>query len=741
MPKKKSSPPKRSPQRDFKSPRQNDSASGSSFIFTDRSGKVHGRGKGVEHRQERPEARAPKRERPRDHRPQQQLAEGRVLRGTVDKNRKGFGFIQFQDRKIEDLFLPPHLADSTFHGDRVEVELGAGGEIRRLVVLEHRFRELVGRYSPMPSAQGKAKRGGFVVYERKRAREEVYLPAGGGRAQAGDWIRCALEFHEDGAHRVTAEVIEVYGQELPATADVQMVAAEYGLIEEHSDEAEQEARSFTLEVPGSDLDGRDDLREVPFLTIDGETARDFDDAVHVERQKSGYRLWVAIADVSHYVQPGSHLDQEALSRGTSVYFPERAFHMLPTALSTELCSLRPNVPRLSMACWIDYDRHGNPGEVHVMEAVIQSRRRATYTEIEAERVDHEKDPNWEFKPHFELYRLIRKSRTDRGSIDFDFPEADVVVDPQGEPVEIVNRSRNDAHRLIEEFMIAANEAVTRWMMSRNWPFVYRVHDEPALAALQRFEELASTVGIPVSFSKSSQDGTVSPRVLAEVVRRVEGHPAQDLLNMALLRSLKQAIYSSTHGQHYGLASEAYTHFTSPIRRYPDLVVHRLIRWALRMEKGIESPFKRHEREDLEKELAEICDHCSYRERVAAEADREAIRLKQVRLMSKHLGEEFDAKIIGMSETGMFVQIATPFCEGMLSRESLGDDFYEFNEDRMIYFGRRSRRTFKVGQPLRVNVVRTDLDRRQIDFGLVEAGELTESTPWSKTRQKSPRRRR
>jgi ribonuclease R len=230
-------------------------------------------------------------------------------------------------------------------------------------------------------------------------------------------------------------------------------------------------------------------------------------------------------------------------------------------------------------------------------------------------------------------------------------------------------------------------------------------------------------------------------VLAEVVRRVEGHPAQDLLNMALLRSLKQAIYSSTHGQHYGLASEAYTHFTSPIRRYPDLVVHRLIRWALRMEKGLESPFKRHEREDLEKELAEICDHCSYRERVAAEADREAIRLKQVRLMSKHLGEEFDAKIIGMSETGMFVQIATPFCEGMLSRESLGDDFYEFNEDRMIYFGRRSRRTFKVGQPLRVNVVRTDLDRRQIDFGLVEAGELTESTPWSKTRQKSPRRRR
>jgi ribonuclease R len=680
--------------------------------------------------------------------------EGRTLRGTVDKNRKGFGFIQFENRKLEDLFLPPHLADSTFHGDRVEVEIGQRGEVRKLIVLEHRFRELVGRYSPMQSAGRGPRRGGFVVYERKRAREEVFLPMGGGRAQAGDWIRCSLEFHAEGPHQVTAEVIEVYGAELPATADVQMVAAEYGLIEEHSEEAEREARSFTLEVPGRDLAGRDDLREVPFLTIDGETARDFDDAVHVERRKSGYRLWVAIADVSHYVQPGSHLDQEALSRGTSVYFPERAFHMLPTALSTELCSLRPNVPRLSMACWIDYDRHGNPGEVHVMEAVIQSRRRATYTEIASELEEHGKDSSWEFQPHFELYRLIRKSRSDRGSIDFDLPEADVVVDEKGEPIEIVNRGRNDAHRLIEEFMIAANEGVTRWMMQRQWPFVYRVHDEPALAALQRFEELAGTVGIPVSFSsgKHGPEGSVSPKVLADVVRRVEGHPAQDLLNMALLRSLKQAIYSSTHGQHYGLASEAYTHFTSPIRRYPDLVVHRLIRWALRVEKRIEAPLKRHERDELEKELAEICDHCSYRERVAAEADREAIRLKQVRLMSRHLGDEFDAKVIGMTETGLFVQIATPFCEGMVSRDSMNDDFYEFNEERMVFFGRRTRRTYKVGQALKVRVVRTDLDRRQIDFGIISAASAGEDggggaamnsnerpSPW--TRQKSPRRRR
>lgn len=805
--------PKQSPERENSSPNTPSRAAGSGFLFKDRSGKVHAFGRGaasaerpkpaahapavrrpddadlIEHRSKRSKpsqgakwAKGTKRERReqrygrvdegRAHKAHSRRPErrndglaGKVLRGTVDKNRKGFGFVQFADRKIEDLFLPPHLSETTFHGDRVEVEVDQRGEICRLSVLEHRFRELVGRYSLMPGGDGRAvRRGGFVVYERKKAREEVYLPLGGGTAQSGDWIRCSLEFHDigetGGQHRVTAEVIEVFGPDLPASADVQMIAAEYGLIEEHSEGAEKEARSFTLEVPGKDLHGRDDLREVGFLTIDGETARDFDDAVHVERRKSGYRLWVAIADVSHYVQPGSHLDQEALSRGTSVYFPERAFHMLPTALSTELCSLRPNVPRLSMACWIDYDRNGKAGEVHVMEAVIQSRRRATYNEIEAERQANEKDADWEFAPHFELYRLIRKSRTERGSIDFDLPEADVVVDKQGEPVEIVNRARNDAHRLIEEFMIAANEAVTRWMMERSWPFVYRIHDEPALAALQRFEELAATVGIPVSISgkdrsRDAEGSSVSPKVLADVVKQVEGHPAQDLLNMALLRSLKQAIYSSTHGQHYGLASEAYTHFTSPIRRYPDLVVHRLIRWALRIEKKMESPLKQPEREELENELSEICEHCSYRERVAAEADREAIRLKQVRLMSRHLGDEFEAKVVGMSEAGLFVQIKTPYCEGLVSRDSMKDDFYEFNEDQMVFFGRRTRRTFRVGQALVVNVIRTDMDRRQIDFGVVSATEVeaadieptpARKSPWRdrdgrRDGQKSPRRRR
>jgi ribonuclease R len=641
-------------------------------------------------------------------------AEGATLRGSVDKNRKGFAFISFVDRKIEDVFVPPHWADKVFHGDRVEVTVDHRGELKNLKVLEHRFREIVGRFEAHPTRSDQ----GWVVYERKRAREEVFVPSVTLGARTGQWVRCGLEFHEEGPFTVTGSVLDVYGEELPATADVGMIAAEYGLVEEHSKEAEAEARSFHLEIPGRDLDGREDLRHVPFITIDGETARDFDDAVYVERRKSGYRLWVAIADVSHYVTPSTALDREALSRGTSVYFPERAFHMLPHALSTHLCSLRPKEPRLAMVCWIDYDRNGRPQDVDVMEAVIESKRRATYTEIAAEFAELGKDPHWQYKPHFELYQLIRKTRSDRGSIDFDLPEADVLVDAQGEPQSIENRERNDAHRLIEEFMIAANEAVTRWMMEMEWPFVYRIHDQPSLASLQKFEALAATVGIHVDLTSAEVD----PRTLAEIVRKVQGHAAQDLINMAMLRSLKQAIYSATHGIHYGLASEAYTHFTSPIRRYPDLVVHRLIRWALDVKSGKLKSLKKHEREELEEELAEVAEHCSYRERVAAEADREATRLKQVRFMKKRLGEQFEAKVIGVSETGLFMMIPDPYVEGLVPKDSLLDDFFEFNEDKMILFGRRTRKSYRIGDRLMIQVIRADLDRRQIDFALAEHAE-------------------
>jgi ribonuclease R len=653
----------------------------------------------------------------------------------VDKNHKGFAFLIFDDKKIKDGFLSPRDAEAYFHGDRVEVTLSSSGEILDLHVLAHRFRELIGRYSPHPVGN----RGGWVIYERKRAREEVYAPKGGLTAKSGDWVHAKIHFHEKGPLPVTAEVLEVYGELLPARADIGMVAGEYNLVEEHPESAIREAEGFRLDVsaiefrkhrPGESAPGRVDLRKLPLITIDGETARDFDDAVYVERHKSGFVLWVAIADVSHYVTPGSHLDREAQSRGTSVYFPEKAFHMLPRALSENLCSLKPNEPRLSMVARMEYDRNGKRTGTDLMEAVIESHRRATYNQIQQEWEANRTNKDWEFEAHFALYEKIRHARAMRGSIDFDLPEAELKVAPDGEVISILQRARLDAHRLIEEFMIAANEAVTEWMLERDRPFVYRVHDLPATEALERFQMLAASVGVKVSL-----EAAASPKVMADLVRRLEGHPAQALLNTALLRSMKQAVYSATHGIHYGLASEGYTHFTSPIRRYPDLVVHRLLREALRVEgrKGHAGPAQAHvahamkpaEREKLEQELAGICEHCSYRERLASDAERESIKLKQVRAMVPKVGDEFDGKVVGMLETGLFVEVPEPFVEGFISRDTMMDDFYEFDEDRMIFFGRRKRRHFKIGDKLKVRLLRADLDKRQIDFGLLSGPERAE----------------
>lgn len=643
---------------------------------------------------------------------QERPRELRRYRASVDKNRKGFAFLIFASGELEDAFVSPREAESLFPGDRVEVVVNSRDEVVDIRVIEHRFREVVGKYIPHPIGKS---RGGWVLYEQKRAREEIFIPDTGDRSiVADDWIRVKLQFHDKGPYPVTGEILDVYGATLPPSADVGMIAAEFNLIEEHTEASEKEARAHRLEIPGRDLEGREDLRAVLFVTIDGETARDFDDAVYVEREKSGYILWVAIADVSHYVREGSALDRDARSRGTSVYFPERAFHMLPGALSENLCSLRPHEPRLALVAKMHFDRFGKNQKTELMEAVIQSQRRATYNEIEAEAKDHAGQSDWEFRPHFELYQALRKMRQERGSIDFDLPEAEIRVRPTGEVLWIKQRARLDSHRLIEEFMIAANEGVTEWIMERHWPFVYRIHEEPAQESLERFQKLAATVGVRVSIEDAE-----SPEVMAELVRRLEGHPAQTLLNTALLRSLKQAVYSSTHGIHYGLASQGYTHFTSPIRRYPDLVVHRLLRRALRTEKKLLPQLKGPEKEKLEEELAEICEHCSYRERLASDAERESIKLKQVRALLDHLGDEFEGKIVGMIDTGFFVQIRDPYSEGMVNRESMMDDFYIFNEERMIFYGRRKKRTFKVGDVVAVRVLRADIDRRQVDFGLVD----------------------
>jgi|GEM_PF-314498 len=627
------------------------------------------------------------------------------LKARIDKNRKGFGFLQFENKEYEDAFLNPHEAERFFHGDRVEATISPRGEVVDVKVIEHRFRELVGRFYP-------AGKTGMVVYERKKAREELPVIGDSKGAKVREWVRAKVIYPEEEFGKVTCEIIEKYGEELPPSADIQMVAAEYSLVEEHSPEAVAEAESFVLDLKDP---YRTDLQHVPFITIDGETARDFDDAVFVERNREGgFTLWVSIADVSHYVRNGTVLDDEAYSRGTSVYFPERAFHMLPRALSENLCSLRPDGPRLTMTAKIEYDRAGKKTGVEVMNSLIQSRRRATYNEIQAEADANKDNEKWEFRTHYDLYGILRKLRNVRGSIDFDLPEPELRVEPTGEPISIKLRPRLDAHRLIEEFMISANESVTEWALERKLPFVYRVHDEPVKAAILRFQDLCANYGI-----KFDANAKNLPEAMNNVVKEIEEHPAQTLLNMALLRSMAQAHYSSVYGEHFGLASKAYTHFTSPIRRYPDLVVHRMLKLALQMERE-KTKFDEKEREELEEKLAEITEHCSYRERIASDAERESIKLKQTRIMLKEVGNEFDAKIGGMNEHGMFAAITDPYVEGFIAQEGLNDDFYSYDEKRQTFTGKRTKKSYKVGDPVRVRVDRVDIDLRRIDLSVISA---------------------
>jgi ribonuclease R len=632
----------------------------------------------------------------------------------------------FDRNDLEDLFIPKYYVEQLFHGDRVEVYVNEEGEIEDLKVLEHRFKEIFGKvtlgdghiFGPEFKKTKQKARTGYLIYERKKAKEEVYIPSVPAEVKEGDWVKAEMQFGENGV--ATAKIVERIGPTLPASYDIQMVAGEFNLKEHHSFEAVKQAESYRLEIPGKDEIGRTDLRHIPFFTIDGERARDFDDAVYVEKlEHHGYRLWVAIADVSHYVKEGTALDTEAYSRATSVYFPERAFHMLPRALSEELCSLKPNVPRLSMACSIDYTKDGEKGDIHLYDAIIESRRRATYTEIEAEKTETR------HQDLFDLYRILKKARHERGSIDFDFPESEIILDEKsGEPSDIVVRERNDAHRLIEEFMIAANESVTEWMLERKLPFVYRIHEEPSMEAIEKFKRLSRNMGVALA---SRENGIPRPKALAEFIKTLKDHPAEPVLATALLRSMRQAIYSASHGEHYGLASEGYTHFTSPIRRYPDLIVHRLLRETLHREQKKERHPAGKEAEASQNKLEEMAEHCSYRERVASDAERESIRFKQMRMMAKHIGDEFEGKVNGLTEKGMFIQLWHPYCEGMVTAESIGDDFYEFNEERMLMVGRKKRRTFTIGMKVMIQVVSVDLDQRRVEFRLVDApGEVTKS---------------
>jgi len=478
-----------------------------------------------------------------------------------------------------------------------------------------------------------------------------------------------------------------------------------------------EARRIGSVVKDKDISGRTDFRLVTTVTIDGEHARDFDDAITIDRLVNGhYWLGVHIADVSHYVQEGSALDEEAYERATSVYFPERAVHMFPAELATGLCSLNPRVDRLVQSCLMEVDRRGNVVRYEMHDGVINSDARMTYTQVNAILTDRDPETMSRYAglvPMFELmhelFEVLNSRRRRRGAIDFDLPETHIVLTEFGQIEAILPSERNVAHRLIEEFMLLANETVASHLASNAVPALHRVHEAPDLKKVADFEEFITTLG----YSLAAQGHALRPKHFQKLIDRMRGTPEERPIAALMLRTMQKARYDAASLGHFGLAAEHYTHFTSPIRRYPDLVVHRMLRASRHGE------MSEARREELIEDLPEVARHTSEMERRADEAERELLQWKKVRFMADKVGDEYHGYVTGVASFGLFVELIEHYVEGLVHISSMADDYYRFVEQMHTLRGEHTKRVYRLGDRVEVQVVRVDMERRQVDLGLVE----------------------
>ena len=499
--------------------------------------------------------------------------------------------------------------------------------------------------------------------------------------------------------------------------DTEIILRKHEIPDEHAADAVAEAERMGTVVREKDMAGRTDFRDRQVVTIDGEHARDFDDAISIERLPNGhFWLGVHIADVAHYVEEGSALDLDAYERGTSVYFPERAVHMFPEALATGLCSLRPHVDRLVQSCLMEVNKRGDVVRYEMHDGIIRSDARMTYTAVNA--ILTERDPATieaytPFVPMFEqmreLFEILNERRHRRGSVDFDLPEAEVVLNESGFIEDIVASQRNVAHRLIEEFMLLANETVATHLESHGMPALYRIHEAPDPLKVLQFDEFISGFG----YSLGAGERAVEPKHFQKLVERIRGTPEERPIAFLMLRTMQKARYDALNVGHFGLAATSYTHFTSPIRRYPDLVVHRLLREQRHTRPSGERKV------ELEEDLPEIGRHTSERERRAQEAEREILQWKKVRFMADKVGDVFDGYITGVAPFGMFVELIEHYVEGLVHVSTMADDYYRYREQQHALFGENRRKLYRLGDRVQVQIVRVDMERRQIDLALEE----------------------
>ena len=660
------------------------------------------------------------------------------VNGIFCGHPKGFGFVTVEGME-QDVFIPEDRTGAALHGDRVQIVVesqdrggGRRAEGSVLKVLEHANKEVVGYYQ-------KSKGFGFVIPDNQKISKDIFIPQGCDMgAVTGHKVVARVKDFGDANHKPEGVVTEILGHVNDPGTDILSIVRAYGLPEEFPPEVMDEVEGCPDEVavpgPGrdeetwdgpygigdltspadwtGDLAGRLDLRGLRTVTIDGEDAKDLDDAVTLCRDgQGGYILGVHIADVSHYVKEGRPLDKEALKRGTSVYLVDRVIPMLPHKLSNGICSLNAGTDRLALSCIMELDAQGNVLGHKIAETVIHVDRRMTYTAVNAIVTDGDEAVMAEYEgfvPMFMLMKevsdILREKRKKRGAIDFDFPESKIILDAQGKPLEIKPYERNAATKIIEDFMLAANETVAEDYFWQSLPFLYRTHDNPDPEKMKQLGTFIHNFGYFIRL----QQGEIHPKELQKLLDKIEGTPEEVLLSRLTLRSMKQAKYTTLCSGHFGLAARYYTHFTSPIRRYPDLQIHRIIKESLKG--GLGEKRAGH----YEAILPGVAMQTSALERRAEEAERETDKLKKCEYMSRFIGQEFDGVISGVTNWGLYVELPNTV-EGLVRISELRDDYYIFDEQHYELVGEMTRKTFKLGQPIRVQVASTDRLLRTVDF--------------------------
>ncbi|HEO8422570.1 ribonuclease R [Niallia sp. FSL W8-0635] len=638
-----------------------------------------------------------------------------LIRGKLAGHAKGFAFVIPEEQGMDDIFIPPNEVKTALNGDIVlaRVTSESSGQRREgtiVRIIERGVQQIVGTYS-------ESKHFGFVIPDDKKIATDIFIPKGSTKgAIEGHKVVVKLTSYPEGRKNAEGEVIKILGHKNDPGVDILSVIHKHGLPLAFPDNVLDQANSAPDTIDEKEIANRRDLRNETIVTIDGADAKDLDDAVTVTILENGhYKLGVHIADVTYYVTENSPIDVEAEERGTSVYLVDRVIPMIPHRLSNGICSLNPKVDRLTLSCEMEISPEGEVVKHEIFQSVIKTTERMTYADVNS--ILHEKDEALRAKyeglvPMFErmeeLAAILRKKRMTRGAIDFDFKESKVLVDEDGKPQDVILRERSVAEKLIEEFMLVANETVAEHFHWMQVPFIYRIHEDPKEEKLRRFFEFITNFGYIVKGTANS----VHPRALQEIIEAVQGTPEEMVISTVMLRSMQQAKYYPESLGHFGLSTEFYTHFTSPIRRYPDLIVHRLIRTYL-----IEGDISSATQEKWNSRLTEIAEHSSSMERRSVEAERETDELKKSEYMLDKIGEEYDGIISSVTNFGMFVEL-TNTIEGLVHVSYLTDDYYRYDERHFAMIGERTGKVFRIGDEITVRVVNVNKDERAIDFEIV-----------------------